>query len=162
MAIRPFPKKVRVPRNNVKFPLTCPHCLDRASESVPIESKGILTGWYLFYTKWKYSVISVPFCRRFARRFWLSNRIWNIALIVTLCLAVAVGFASGPHDRGSGLLLFFIIMGPASIPVWVNRPDRHIRLLAADASSIQFAVQEPAYAEELATLNATSVAEWYD
>jgi hypothetical protein len=162
MAIRPFPKKVRVPRKTVVFPSTCPHCLRPASESIPIESKGVLTGWYLFYTKWKYSVIRVPFCRRFARRFWISHRIWNIALIATLILALAVGFLASSHDRGSGLLLFIVIMGPASIPLWLNRPDRHIRLLAADAASIQFAVQEPAYAEELAAQNGTTVAEWYD
>jgi hypothetical protein len=57
MAIRPFPKKVRVPSQTVVFPQICPHCLDTASERIPIESKGVLTGFYVFYTKWKYSAI---------------------------------------------------------------------------------------------------------
>jgi len=163
MAIRPFPKKVSIPSQTVVFPQICPHCLDTASERIPIESKGVLTGFYVFYTKWKYSAIRVPFCAKFARIFSLSNCVWNIALIITVCLAIALGFSEGArHDRGSGLLLFFLIMGPASIPMWLSRPGKHIRLLAVDSASIQFAVQDPAYAEKVAALNNTSVVEWYD
>ena len=162
MAIKPFPKKVRVPRNNVLFPPICPHCLSPVSESLPIESKGVLTGWYWFYTKWKHSVIRVPFCSHFARGFKLFHHIWTVALVVTLLLIVAVAFLTGTSDRGCGILLFAFIMGPASILLWINRPDQHIRLLAADAATVQFAVQDPTYAAELAARNGTTVAEWYD
>src|SRR5438034_11457575 len=120
MAIKPFPKKVRVPRKTVVFPQTCPHCLGDASETIPIESKGILTGFYLFYTRWKYSVIRVPFCAKFARRFSIWNRVWNFAFIALLILIVCIGFLVGPSqfDRGSGFLLFLLVMGPVSIALW--------------------------------------------
>ena len=61
-----------------------------------------------------------------------------------------------------GFLLFLLVMAPASVPLWINRPGKYIRLLGTDEDSVEFAVQSKRYAQEFATLNGASVTGLYD
>ena len=145
----------------VVFPPVCPHCLQPATATVGIESGRTLSGFYVFFTRWKYSAIQVPFCARFARRLRIANVVWTASFFVLLGL-IGILACISRLDGGEAFVLSVLVMGPAWIPLWILRPDKYIQLLATTDESIEFGIVSEQYAQNLAAINGTQVAAWYD
>jgi len=85
MAITPFPKKIRVMGQKVAFPPICPHCLEPATDTIEISSRGTIVGYCDAYSRRVYNTIRVPFCDRFIRRHqWIPFGTWRAERYVQL------------------------------------------------------------------------------
>ena len=158
MAIKPFPKKIRVTGRTVAFPPICPHCLQPATDTVAINSKRTVTGYCEAYSSREYATLRVPFCRQFLHRLQIAKRVWAIAAgLVVVCV-----FTFVTTEIGAALLLVFLVAGPAWIPVWILRPEKYIQLLPTTGESVELVVVNEQYAKELASINGTMVVGWYE
>jgi hypothetical protein len=85
MAITPFPKKIRVMGQRVAFPPICPHCLQPATDTIEISSRGTVVGYCDAYSSRVYHTIRVPFCDRFIRKHrWIPFWTWRAERYVQL------------------------------------------------------------------------------
>ena len=104
MAITPFPKKIRVKGQKVAFPPICPHCLQPATNTVEISSKGTVVGYMNAYSRRVYHKISVPFCDLFIRKHrWIPFFSWRaekyIQLLPTNGESLEIGTISEKYAR---------------------------------------------------------------
>jgi len=121
---------------------------------IGIQSDEKLAGYYVLFTRWKYSTIRVPFCSAFAKRMRRTY---------FTCLSVAFGsiaayiifiFATARDVQGNeAAIVFLIFIGISWVPTLIVRPGRHIKLLNCTDDRIQFEVRDSTYAKMLAVLN---------
>lgn len=139
---------------SVVFPAYCPHCLRPAAFLISIQSADKMTGYYIFYSRWKHSIIQVPFCAEFARRRRALITLWVSILLVVIAILVAFVVVSGIVLQGWQIGLWVVgFVAITSIPSLVVRPGKYIELLAESDNCIEFSVRDPEYAKMLASLN---------
>jgi hypothetical protein len=153
---KPLSKRVNIRSKVVVFPNLCPHCMQAAHDSIGIQSSGTFAGYYIFYTKWKYAGIQVPFCPRFVRQFNTINHICN-ALILIFGAILFVLFLTKYYSTSAMILIGVLIGGIVWILFDNFGPDRWIKLLPSNGVGLQFVVERLEYAKELAALNNASV-----
>lgn len=154
MGVPSNPKLVTVKKRTVVFPTICPHCLKLATVNMGIQSDEKLAGYYVLFTRWKYSAIRVPFCAAFAKRMHRTY---------VACISVAFGliaayivsiFATGRVVEGNeAAIVFLIFIGLFWLPSLIVRTETHIKLLNSADDCIQFEVRDLTYAKMLAELN---------
>ena len=99
--------KVIVPRGSLRFPSVCPSCLGTNPDThVSIRSeRENFAGYRVFYTKFKYLVITIPHCRFCARRFVLWQRISGASIVVGILAAAAISEMFKPSSIADRKLL---------------------------------------------------------
>jgi hypothetical protein len=126
--------------------------LKNAPTGVRIESSHRFVGWYVFYTKYKYNVIHVPFCDEFARRRFLAARIWNYTLITVFVILFVIAFRM-KITSGESVMLFLCAMSVPGLLTWVTRPEKFIRISEINETSVEFEIESDQYATEFTRLN---------
>jgi hypothetical protein len=142
----------------VVFPPICPHCLQPATDTVQISSTGTVMGYCDAYSRREYATLRVPFCSQFRHKLQTPKLLWPA--VVVLAAAVLLAFATPEIE--AVLLLVLIGAGALWIPTWILRPEKYIQLLPTTGESIEIGVVNEQYAKELASLNGTTVVDWYD
>lgn len=108
--------------------------------------------YYLLNRRMNYSVITVPFCREYARKHTVARRIWIFGGIGLCALALTLGCL-----RWSGVAIWSVV-GPltllAILPSLLRQPDKFIRISNAEGDFIEFEIANPDYARFFASLNA--------
>ncbi len=149
------PVRVKLARKTVSFPPVCPHCLLPASVTIGIEESGRhFSGFYVFYTRWKYSTIQVPFCAEFGARLRTASTVCTAGFFVLIGLFILVVLAFEIALEGwQAALAVILIIGITWIPPMIVRPGTYIQLLGATEDSIEFEVSDADYAKRLPALN---------
>jgi hypothetical protein len=155
---------VVVARRTVSFPKVCPHCLRPATHTVTLESSRRFVAYYIFATKWKYFSLQVPVCSEAAQRVRWAENIFRLGVFSLLAIVATLAVLDAYLPNGSSafaklrrpqfLVLWLVLILPFCLPEWFSRPEKHIRILSADESHVEFGVRDADYARLLATNNA--------
>lgn len=157
-----LPKRVIFPTKNVLFPPICPHCLKTAEFYAEISSKPELEGYYIYFTRWKYSKIRVPFCRQVAFLKRTLDWIFRFALVSFLIFSFLAGMFGWLGDGNSGILILcFPILGPVLIMQWLFRPENHIQILEGSDGFLEFGIEKESYAKAFSDLNSGRIEDWF-
>ncbi len=155
-AFLPPPKRrwyrVRIRAAAISFPRVCPHCLQPADQTLSVESDRSLAGYYLFYTKVKYTAIQVPFCAAAFRRAKRARIIWLIGFFAALAVSLTAASLFKISNE-SFICLALSLLIPAWIPTWISRTEKFIRIDSTPNGSVAFLVRNFEYARRLATAN---------
>ena len=148
---------IKVTTKAVSFPPVCPHCLETATTYVTIASEEKIVKNYIFFSRWKYSKISVPFCTTFAKRERKAYRI---------CFATAFGLlaayilfqliAMRPVAGNEIYFVVFSFFGILWMPPLFAGTWRYIKIVNATDDFIDFQIRNPRYAKMFADLNGVS------
>lgn len=136
----------------INFPLVCPHCLRPASRSLPVELRGDLSGYYLFYATFRAARVRVFFCDPIANRIKWAQIIWIVGFVGSL--VVALGGGSVLHLSADAIQpLVWAMIAIAGTPMLFFNTRRFVRLLSTAHSSTDLAVRNKLYAQTLAESN---------
>lgn len=148
---------VKLSREGLRFPPICPHCLQHAACEVQV-SHLEFEALYGIYITWKKLVLTVPFCREFAAKYYRAQRIWKYGRTGIIGVAVLLATTTG-GDWTAILVLAVALSGIFAIPAWITRPDKFIRIVTFDASLVSLNVAHHDYGEALAhATNASAIA----
>jgi hypothetical protein len=144
--------KVLVRTGTLRFPSICPSCL------VPNPDAQILlkseqhrfAGYRVFYIKYKYRTVWIPYCSACARRLSIWMRVSTAATLLGLMLCVAI-MVSFNLDRWAASLLIIPLCGPG---IWASTSLGHyVRLVHDDENSLELRFKSPEYANHFHQLN---------
>jgi hypothetical protein len=116
-----------------------------------------MTGFYVFFSRWKHSAIQVPFCSEFGDRLRRASTacvatfyVLFAVFVVFVVLIIALGIIL---EGWQACLSVFGLIAITWIPSLLVRPERYIRLLAVSADSVEFSVRDADYARMLERSN---------
>jgi len=131
------------------FPNMCPGCLKPEPDAhLRVNSeKGLLTGFYLFATKWERLWVSVPFCAECANRRerWEKRDMASLLIAAVAALVSAGWFAV--WSKAEPWEFWAIFLGSAAIFTtlfnWLLTDHRAVRIQRYDGDTVTFAFSHP-------------------
>lgn len=147
--------QVITPRQNLRFPDTCPVCGKAAETTCPVVSVQLSKATMSTRTRFERLVYQVPHCKA-CRRGNITGAV-PLALMVfgvLAALAVIVGLWLGQRAAMAAVLLV-LILGFNRIRNWSRRAPGGIFMLDHDEHSIWFVMKDRVYAEKFTALNKT-------
>ena len=100
---------ITVNSEDFRFPNLCPQCLiPNCTWTIQVQSdRGKFAGYFVFFTRWRHTVVKVPFCENCARKIAKRGRFGQVLTFVGLITAVAI---SVWLDLGRGAVFLLAIV----------------------------------------------------
>jgi hypothetical protein len=144
--------RVKVPRNNYRFPTCCPGCLSSGPFTTLCLSsdKEKLKGFYLIVRHYEYLKVNVQFCLKCAARQSRVSRIGLLVIFLGIIASIAIDTWLD-LSRLEGSLTFVVLCGPA---FWFREyHGRTVRIAEYDEEYLTFSFKLRDFAQEFIKVN---------